>query len=301
MEVNCNVIKDILPLYHEDMVSEDTRLLVENHIDKCIDCKKELEEMKTSTNIPIDINTNGFKKVKTKLFQDRFKAIIYSISLTMIILIIGINFFTKPIYLLYSKENVSINKKDNGEIFVSFNNVSNYDINKQYSQEGSSYSYSITAWETRWDKFFNNNKFETVVLNPNGEKIDSIYYYSGGQEDDVLIYGNGSEHGIRLTLPRLVLGLYLLISIGLTGIFFIAMLLVHKSSRGKNIMMKVLLIPTAYALGTICIKGFNTSSYSLQRDFFIILIISIPIYLILLITIEFLRSYKYRLGKRNLL
>lgn len=79
------------------------------------------------------------------------------------------------------------------------------------------------------------------------------------------------------------------------------MLLVHKGSRGKNIMMKVFFIPTAYAIVTICIKGFNTSSYSLQRDFLIILIVSIPIYLILLITIEFLRSYKYRLGKRNLL
>ena len=55
MKNECNIIKDILPLYVEDMVSEDTKILVENHLDECIDCKNEVEEMKLPNNISIDI------------------------------------------------------------------------------------------------------------------------------------------------------------------------------------------------------------------------------------------------------
>jgi len=296
MEINCNVIKDILPLYVENMVSEDTREIVENHIDKCTDCKKELEEMKIPQNIPIDINTTGFKSVKLKLSRERFKAIILSISLTMILLIIGINFLTEPNYLLYSRDNLSIDKKDNGEVFISFKNVTSYEINKDYAEDGSSYNYSITTWKTPLGRLFSNKKLETVVLNPNGEKVNSIYYYSGGKSDDILIYGDGHGYGRGLTLPRLVLGPYLLIAIILIIIFSIIMLLVYQSNRARNIMMKILFIPTSYAIGTICTKGLKTSSYSLQRDFFVILIISIPIYFVLLFTIDFFKNIKYKLN-----
>ena len=76
MKIKCNVIKDILPLYIENIASEDTRVLIEEHVYECEYCKKELEEMKFPRNIPIDINTNGIKKVKIKLFREKFKAII---------------------------------------------------------------------------------------------------------------------------------------------------------------------------------------------------------------------------------
>ena len=109
MKIKCNVIKDILPLYVEKIVSEDTKILVEEHINDCIDCKKELDEMKTSENIPIDINSNGFKNVKSKLFRDKFKAIIFSVMLTVIISIIVINYLTEPSYIPYSNDVVSRN------------------------------------------------------------------------------------------------------------------------------------------------------------------------------------------------
>ena len=97
MKIKCDVIKDILPLYIENIASEDTRVLIEEHVDECEDCKKELEEMKFPRNIPIDINTNGIKKVKNKLFREKFKAIIFSIVLTSIFLILVINLTSFPI------------------------------------------------------------------------------------------------------------------------------------------------------------------------------------------------------------
>lgn len=39
-KINCNVIGDLLPLYVDGAVSEDTKKLVEEHLAECADCKK---------------------------------------------------------------------------------------------------------------------------------------------------------------------------------------------------------------------------------------------------------------------
>ena len=48
MKNECNIIRDILPLYVEDMVSADTSAFVEEHLEKCAECRAELEDMKKS-------------------------------------------------------------------------------------------------------------------------------------------------------------------------------------------------------------------------------------------------------------
>ena len=45
MSNKCNLIKDILPLYAEDMVSTDTREFVSDHLESCEKCRAELEHM----------------------------------------------------------------------------------------------------------------------------------------------------------------------------------------------------------------------------------------------------------------
>ena len=39
----CNLIKDILPLYVENMVSADTREFVSEHLEHCEECHAEFE------------------------------------------------------------------------------------------------------------------------------------------------------------------------------------------------------------------------------------------------------------------
>ena len=45
-KINCNVIQDILPLYIEDAVSEDTKELVEEHLQDCEICQRVYHETK---------------------------------------------------------------------------------------------------------------------------------------------------------------------------------------------------------------------------------------------------------------
>ena len=48
MKITCNIIEDLLPLYVDDMVSEDSRQLVEEHLKTCPACRKMQDERKSS-------------------------------------------------------------------------------------------------------------------------------------------------------------------------------------------------------------------------------------------------------------
>ena len=51
--MNCNMIKDLIPLYIDGCCSEESEKAVEEHIIDCDDCKKLVEDMK----LPSDIVT----------------------------------------------------------------------------------------------------------------------------------------------------------------------------------------------------------------------------------------------------
>ncbi len=46
MKHDCEVIRDLLPLYQDDVCSPKSREMVEEHLKECEACKKELEEIK---------------------------------------------------------------------------------------------------------------------------------------------------------------------------------------------------------------------------------------------------------------
>lgn len=66
MDVTCNVIEDLLPLYADGICSEDTRTIIEHHIALCPECREKLEAMtaKLETSEKKAKIDNPFKKVK---------------------------------------------------------------------------------------------------------------------------------------------------------------------------------------------------------------------------------------------
>lgn len=44
---DCGIVKDLLPLYAEDMASEESNAFIKNHLETCEDCKRAFDTMKT--------------------------------------------------------------------------------------------------------------------------------------------------------------------------------------------------------------------------------------------------------------
>lgn len=63
MKNECKIVRDVLPLYLEDMVSEETADFVKEHLAKCAECSAELDAMKADEKIDnAGIETNEQRK-----------------------------------------------------------------------------------------------------------------------------------------------------------------------------------------------------------------------------------------------
>lgn len=73
-KVTCKTIVDILPLYVDGIVSDDTRKLVSEHLDHCPDCQKKYEDMKKEFSLPIDNDTKPLLQFKKEVSKGKKRA-----------------------------------------------------------------------------------------------------------------------------------------------------------------------------------------------------------------------------------
>lgn len=98
--INCNIIKDLLPSYMEDICSEDSRELVEEHLNECRECQN-LMEMMTATEIVSEKTGDRQIDYMKKIRQDYTKKNIISFGLLVVCLIMGIMMRLNSYRLVY--------------------------------------------------------------------------------------------------------------------------------------------------------------------------------------------------------
>ena len=64
MKLPCEMVRDLLPLYHDGVCSELSRTLVEAHLKECGDCSRVLMDMKEELNMP-KLETDETKPLKS--------------------------------------------------------------------------------------------------------------------------------------------------------------------------------------------------------------------------------------------
>ncbi|MDE6699763.1 MAG: zf-HC2 domain-containing protein [Acetatifactor sp.] len=88
---NCNIVRDLLPLYLEELCSEDSRSYVEAHLAQCEACRDSCALMKRTdltADAAEDREINAFKKLKT------FFTVQMSISYLLFLAVLSIGVFT---------------------------------------------------------------------------------------------------------------------------------------------------------------------------------------------------------------
>ena len=96
MKTECSMIRDLLPLYVEDMVSEETAKCINEHLKTCEECKAELERLKEGGEIaaieekptPSVDSAKPFKKI-VKRMNRQFFSVAYAALIFLIFLGFG--------------------------------------------------------------------------------------------------------------------------------------------------------------------------------------------------------------------
>jgi hypothetical protein len=274
----CSIVRDILPLYVENIISDDTKQFVDEHLSHCAECKNELEL--SQTDIPIkkicsekDSGVEVIKKIGLDIKKKRVFTGVLSAVISAIVVISSFAYLTAPEYLPYAEpfDIISV-KNNNGCVTLSF--TGEYEIYQ--SKQG---VYNISIYNTIWNKLFSIEKKQDITVNPNGETVNTIYYVSNGGQEDKVIYGrNPINNGGVMTLPRLFLNYYFVTAILFAIVLAMLVVIFGKKEKVKAIIVKILFIPISYIVSHIMIKGWNATSYSATRDFYLILLLVIPIY-----------------------
>lgn len=118
MKKECSIVRDVLPLYFENMVSEETAAFVKEHLETCPDCAAEFEHLKSGRQID-ELETlqrkndaNVITAVKKKIVKKVVK-IVASVCLTFVVLFSAILLYTGISYSV-TKDNISLSTKTDG-------------------------------------------------------------------------------------------------------------------------------------------------------------------------------------------
>jgi hypothetical protein len=105
MKNECAYVRDVLPLYLENMVSEETSAFVKEHLENCPECAAELEAMKVETkvdkigsDIRDSLETEVLKSMKA--IRKRFWKKAYRVAavIAAIIIAVGVLLHFFPVY-----------------------------------------------------------------------------------------------------------------------------------------------------------------------------------------------------------
>jgi hypothetical protein len=93
MKISCKIIQDLLPLYYDNVCSEESGVLVQEHLQECEDCKAQLESMKVNIEQPAfsDDEAKPIRAIAAVWKKDKMKSFLKGtlIALMVCAVIIG--------------------------------------------------------------------------------------------------------------------------------------------------------------------------------------------------------------------
>ena len=328
MNKDCSIVQDLLPLYAEDMLREETKEYVDGHLAQCAPCRAELASLRKEVT-PASVSAQPLRDLKKQLQRKKFTAVLLAVALALTLATAGFAYLTAPQYLPYDETAWMITRSPralaDGSIMADeltdLSGVESFSVNLLVPVSGTKVTstqdpdsgktvYFITAWRTpldTWRGTFDvsdtgdHAQREADALQGALAKAESartlftldatnctaIYYSPNNGQDDVLLCG--SRDGGVISLPRLALGYYVLLSFVLLITLCIAFFLCRRKKIGK-LLGHLALIPACYLLGHLLVKGFSATSYQMQRDFSLIVLTAALLYAAALLGSRFLHQ-----------
>lgn len=301
MKNECEIVMDLLPLYAENIASETSADFVRRHIENCPACRAELEFISSSCvrNAQSDVaplpqaDAAPLKRIKREIKAQKIKAVVAVSAFLLAILVSVFGYLTAPEYYMYSNNLMDISKDDEKLIITFDEKVTNYRMSKQYDHNTDAEYYEIEAWSTIWDRLFLKPSQPNAVLEVKPDT--SIYYLQntsieGHSSMNVLVYGTGLDYDGISSLPRLALGYYVIIAgVGL-AVSVILLVLFRKRKNVSKWIGRIVLLPASYLVAHVCVMGFKTITYSITRDFFLIMLVAVSVYIAALLALSCIRT-----------
>lgn len=223
MNINCNIIKDLLPSYIDNISSEETKQLVGEHLKECEKCKEYLDNMKSEISVSGVDEKKAIKIFSKEIKKKRLVAIILSIVITLILAIVCWFIFGKKDFIMPYEENLITVEENEGKFIANVNTMNynqcqvileeNYDgtvdvfislyqslIDKIYAKEGfKSFGCVPKCYKNYIDENIDinwtseNDRSKMTLNTRNDVKIANIYYLETREKFDIILNSNETD------------------------------------------------------------------------------------------------------------
>ncbi len=189
-DIKCTIIQDVLPLYIDEVVSQDTKEMVKEHLQHCDKCQQEYYLMKQDLYLPVEKPSPLFNNISKKF---RKKKVMVSIVSVLVTLFITAGAFSYVFYyetvIPYSKSIIKVEmQNDNqlishyfGKSYASVNETTPMPLEIDGEKKNVSFIfYTETIADSPSRNLINNeknlNEQEYSWKFADSGKIDAVYY-----------------------------------------------------------------------------------------------------------------------------
>lgn len=173
-EITCDIVKDLIPLYADDVLSSDSKMLVGEHLESCEKCNeyyKALAEGKGFISVNAENEKAIIKKIKKKINNKRMiTACASAVVVATLLLSVFYVVFVREQYLPYDEtgvyvENETLKTNNEYQCFYGFEELEN---------KGVFYIYLSTTPYHKHQK--NEFTIEMFHMSDADNEIRTIYY-----------------------------------------------------------------------------------------------------------------------------
>lgn len=289
MKLPCSVVRDLLPLYAENMTETETRTLVDEHLAECPECREKLSGIETGAEAPVD-TAKPLASLKKQIRRRRWFAAL--IAGLLVFVCVFTYFYHADDWVLVPWEDGLIRVRGietrpvdeedvDGEhrevmtemlILEADSRLNGYEQSEFVDEDGTR-TLLLSCWSTKSDFPVPRAKrdYTEQTFWPVPDRV--IYTCEGASH---LLYGKPLDGGVE-TLPRLALAAYLWIAVGLAAVLGLLWFLFHNKERSW-IPRQLFFGPASYVIAHFMIKGTRSRSFFLERDLCSILLLTFCLY-----------------------
>lgn len=211
-KLQCDIVRDLLPLYYDNVCRTATKRAIEAHISTCSDCKVILEKLEDQAFLPIEtmeknkLEGNGLKSIASIWNQSKAKAFTKGLVVAtsvFALLVLGYLGLTQWNIMNVPPEVIrvtDISQLKDGKIVYHVNMTDGYNVNQinyKVNSDGDLYMVPVRPfikskqdYEIGLANMYNFVDLEQVQSNQ-GMRIRAVYY--GSPKNSILIWNKDAE------------------------------------------------------------------------------------------------------------
>jgi hypothetical protein len=190
-EANCNIVKDLLPLYVDGALSAESKRMVEEHLQICKECSRERERMERDVIPPVATEniTAPINSLKKSYFKLALQVTAIVVVFVLVCCALVESWLLRPAlqgFELYDEDNLTVSKEDGHLILTPDADAAARNLYYIYQLHEDDTITVYVSYGTMKDQY-------NIAAITFSEQVKEIYYAPALTQEMMRVYSQGMD------------------------------------------------------------------------------------------------------------